>query len=298
MHGRTMKAGAILGVLALTAGCTARGGGPVAAERADAVENLRSALWTQTSVEHRAICLQAYDAAIRGMEAGLADRSWTGAAEQQALDPTDWRDLPPAVLLDVDETALDNSVYEARRIRDAQGHSLERFEAWVRESAADAVPGAVEFTKAARAKGVAVLFLTNRSTDVEPATRANLERLGFPLDSGDAVVSRGEIDTTGSADKGERRKLLSKLYRILVVAGDDLGDFLPDVRKNLAERDRMSAPFASWWGRRWIVLPNPMYGSWEDSILGVDRIKPADVRRKKKLDTLRTGPAAPVGSPN
>ena len=261
----------------------------VAAEAQESGENLKGTLWTQTSIERRAVCLQAYEIATLRLDEALRDRSWTASAEQAAIDPAKWRDLPPALLIDVDETALDNSPYEARRIRDGLGHSPERFEAWVREGKATALPGAVEFTKEARAKGVAVLYLTNRSIEMEPPTRANLESVGFPLDSGDdAVVSRGELDESGAADKGERRKQLAAKYRIVLLVGDDLGDFLANPRTKLEERERMVAAYSEWWGRRWIVLPNPSYGSWEDSLLGADRVAAADVRRKKKLAALRT----------
>ena len=235
------------------------GGAPDATH---AAEGLDAVLWTQTSVEYRATALQAYALARMQLDRALADPSWTAATEQVARP---FEGLPPAVILAADETVLDNAAYQARLIQDRATYNEENWAAWVNERKATAVPGAVAFTQYARDRGVAVFYVTNRNAPEEPATRDNLAALGFPLDPArDTVLSRRERPEWAS-DKTTRREHVAKEFRVLLLVGDDLGDFLPS-RGTVAERDARVAPYAEWWGTKWIALPNPMYGSWMSAL--------------------------------
>src|SRR5690606_15658902 len=135
-------------------------------------ENLHSTLWTQTSVEYRASTLQAYRLAMLMLDRALADSSWTAALEQEASGS--YASLPPAVVLDVDGTVLDNSAYQARLVLEDAAYASDSWNAWVQEARAVPVPGAVAFTRYAHDKGVTVIYLTNRRGDTEEATRRNL----------------------------------------------------------------------------------------------------------------------------
>lgn len=233
-------------------------------------ENLNATLWMQTAVEYRASALQAYHAARIALDAALVDRNETAAVEQTG----DVGSLPPAVILDLDETVLDNSPFEARLIVDSRPgkpavYSDPAWRAWMNEQKQRAIPGAVEFLDYARSRGVTPIYITNSSAldGGEAAERAALDRLHVPLANG-ALLMRGE-NGWNSTDKGPRRAFVAHRYRILLLVGDNFEDFVsvpPDAR-TVQGRDAMAAQYADWWGSRWIVLPNPTYGSWEQALL-------------------------------
>lgn len=236
-----------------------------AAQAAQAHENLNAVLWVQTALEYEASALQAFKLAGIQLEAALKDPGWTAAIEQTGSLGA----LKPAVIVDVDETVLDNSYYQARMIRDNTAYSSTTWDPWVQEAAATAIPGALTFAKSAAAKGVTIFYVTNRTANLEAATRANLAAAGFPLTEGvDTILTRGERPEWQASSKGPRRAHVARDYRILLLIGDDLGDFVADAAGTPAERHAKTAPQASWWGERWIMVPNPTYGSWERAIVG------------------------------
>lgn len=274
----------VLLVAALAAGCAARSTPSApgvsipasSAAAAEVVESLDGILWVQTSVEYRATALQAYVLARVQLDRALADPSWTAAVEQvgQAFGQ-----LPPAIVLDADETVLDNSPYQARLVQDNDTYDETNWAAWVNERKAGAVPGAVAFTQYARDRGVTVFYVTNRNGPEEAATRDNLSALGFPLDEArDTVLTRRERPEWQS-DKTSRREHVARDFRVLMLVGDDLGDFLPN-RGTVAERDQRVAPYAEWWGTRWIALPNPMYGSWVSALTAAPEGAPRPNKRQ------------------
>lgn len=236
-------------------------------ERAAYLRNplLNSTLWTQTAVEYAGTARQAYALAKVMMKRALADSTWTASIEQAENESGSYRDKPPAVVLDVDETVLNNSPYQARLILDDEAYGSESWTAWVREEKADSVPGALDFTRTAVQNGVQVIYLTNRDADVEASTRDNLEALGFPVDDApDAVLTQGEKE--GWESKTARREWVAERYRILLLVGDNFGDFASEVDTSLAARRKKSRSFQEYWGTRWIVLPNSQYGSWEGAL--------------------------------
>lgn len=242
---------------------------------------LLSTLWVQTAVEYDGAARQAYVLAEQMMQRGLADSTWTASTEQATGGASAYREKPPAVVLDVDETVLDNSPYQARLIRDDETYASESWGAWVRERQADPVPGARAFTRAAVEAGVHVVYLTNRDADLEAATRDNLRALGFPVDDApDAVLTQGE--QPGWEAKRPRRAWVAERYRILLLVGDNFGDFVAGADTTVAARDRRGRAFREYWGTRWIVLPNPQYGSWEGALHEFGYGRP----RLQQLDTM------------
>ncbi len=228
-------------------------------------ELLGATLWLQTSVEYPAGAVQAYRLARVRLEQALADPAWTASSEQ--LESGGYATLPPAVILDVDETVLDNSPFEARLVLDEEEYDpAGNWPRWVHEAAAAAVPGAVEFTTWAAERGVAVFYVTNRNHDLEEPTRRNLEALGFPLLADrDPLLTRYERPEWQS-EKAGRRRHVAETHRILLLIGDDASDFATGFRASLEERRRRLAETAAYWGERWIVVPNPVHGSWERAL--------------------------------
>ena len=260
-------------------------------------ENLNSVLWVQTSVEYAAIAEQAYRQAADALADALADSTWTASLEQ--IEEGGYVRLPPAVVLDADETVLDNSAYQARLILDHTAYDTESWNAWVREEAATAVPGALEFTRHADSLGVRVIYLTNRLQVVEEATRGNLLSLGFPITDGgeDAVLTRGEREAWASSDKSSRRRYLSDRYRILLLVGDNVGDFITLDDALPSERKQAMDAYRDYWGTKWIMLPNPQYGSWEEAVVRYDFSAPADVQLRRKTGSLDARRPEPVDVP-
>ena len=219
-------------------------------------ETLNAVVWMQQSAEYEAAARQAYAAAQLELNEALADST------RSAL-PSRGLAYPGAVILDVDETVLDNSPYQARLVRVDAMFERDSWNAWVREEVARPVPGALGFTRAAAAAGVQVFYVTNRSADLELATRNNLVAAGFPVsDAEDVILTRGERPEW-SGDKASRREYVQSRYRVLVLVGDDLNDFVTADRATREERAALVEENADRWGRSWILLPNPIYGSWE-----------------------------------
>ena len=200
--------------------------------------------WVRHSPERIALCEQTYRAATTALrhEAALAR---TGLP------------LPLAVVVDVDETVLDNSSYNAGLVKRGEAFQPTTWASWVEERSAPAIPGALAFARTAAELGVTVFYVTNRTVAEEPATRDNLRALGFPLQGGgdaqlDVVLTRGERAGWEGSGKGPRREAVARTHRVVLYVGDDRGDFPVEGPESF--------------GEGWFVLPNPMYGSWARSL--------------------------------
>lgn len=228
---------------------------------------LDATLWMQQSAEYEAAMLGSFALARQQLDRALADPDWDAMPAGERKAPA--RGLPPALITDADETLLDNSAFQARSIQaGSPDFSYAAWLAWVSERRARALPGALAFYRYAAEQGVTVYYVTNRDDPAErAATVDNLRALGFPVaDDGSNVMLRNDPRAAGR-EKGARRSWISERHRVLLMLGDNLGDFLdgvavsPRARHTLVERNRMR------WGTQWIMLPNPAYGSWESAIL-------------------------------
>jgi acid phosphatase len=249
----------------------------------------------QTSSEYRATCLQIYRAAIHQMGVALVDRNATAAIEQRAamLDPNHCAaNLPPAVILDVDETVLDNSGFQAQMIASGQQYSPEAWAEWTSDAPSIPVPGVKEFLDACQAAGVTPFFVTNRATEVKAATRANLLKYDLisPESPVDTLLCKQDRDTWTS-DKYSRRAHIARSYRILLLIGDDLNDFVSvGIKPTPSARRSLANEHASNWGTKWFMLPNPNYGGWERAIHGWRDQSARETKLKLKRDLLRLEP--------
>src|SRR5688572_32887104 len=141
-----MRSALFIAAFLASASCAARTESPAAAPATPAAathENLNAVVWMQTALEYEASALQAFRLAQMQVDAALSNPAWTAAIEQTA----DASKLPPAVIVDVDETVLDNSYYQARMIRDRTEYSSATWDPWVQEARATAIPGALAFAK-------------------------------------------------------------------------------------------------------------------------------------------------------
>ena len=251
-------------------------------------DDLNAVVWTQRAVEHDLVFREVYRAAEERLLAALADPAWDALPREERQGPV--AGLPPAVILDVDETVLDNSPYQALLVKTGKEYDEFSWRQWCLKEAARPLPGALEFVRFAADHGVGVFYLTNRSVDLGPATLANLRKAGFPA-SPESFLGLGVVvagcEMVGT-DKGCRRRLLGSHHRILMQFGDQIVDFV-DVAANTPDgRGKAMAPYAAWIGARWWVLPNPTYGSWEPALFNNDWTQPRERRRQAKIDALRT----------
>src|SRR5712691_1425331 len=139
---------------------------------------LNAVLWMQRSVEYKASALTAFALARLRLDQALLDPNWTAAPKEQTGA---YQVLPPAVVLDADESILDNSAYQAWMVLKGTTFDPKTWNAYVNTVTTLAIPGAVEFARYADVKGVKVFYVTNRTVEEEPATRKNLEKFGFPM---------------------------------------------------------------------------------------------------------------------
>jgi 5'-nucleotidase (lipoprotein e(P4) family) len=204
-------------------------------------------LWMQTSAEYRASSYQAFNLARTNLDTFLA--SHTGSK-------------PVAVIVDADETVIDNSAYEAFLIGNDFGYSSKTWTSWMAAAQATAVPGALEFLNYAKGKGVDIFYVTNRKMVGYEGTEKNLKALGFP-----DVDKKHLLLRTKSSDKQPRRDMVAKDYEIAFLMGDNLNDFLSVfAKKSVADRLAEVDKIKEMWGQKFIVLPNPTYGEWEGAI--------------------------------
>ena len=265
---------------------------PAAAAKAATAEvaaddNLNAVLWVQRSAEYQAVSQTIYRAAADQLDAALNQKNW------DALVPTERGNaatgLKPAVIMDVDETVLDNSPYQARLVRDGKEFDDLSWDAWVAEKKAKPLAGVVDFAKAARAKGVTILYLSNRAEHLQAATLENLRAVGMPVQDDSVFLGLGtfvkDCEQHGS-EKNCRRRFAGQNYRVLMQFGDQLGDFAQIVSNTAAGRSQLYAEYADWFGERWWMLPNPTYGSWEPAMFNNAWDQPRPARRQAKRDAL------------
>jgi acid phosphatase len=242
-------------------------------------DNLNATLWMQSSVEYAGVTMGAYRLATVMLDKALADANWTAVPGEQG---DNYADRPPAVILDVDETVLDNSKYQAWMVMNGKTFHPKTWGEFVNSVDSMPIPGSLEFTRYADSRGVKVFYVSNRTGDLEAATRKNLEKYGYPMGGNvDTVLLKAEIPEWGSSKKSPRRSHVGKDYRVLLVLGDNFGDFVDGYKGSLAERKALMEKHGDMWGTKWIVLPNPSYGSWESAPFGHNWKEP-DQRGKKQ----------------
>jgi len=225
-------------------------------------QSMLAVLYAQSSAEYEANNLQTFAGAKLALEKALVNKNWTAAIEQKE----DFSEKPPAVILDIDETVLNNIPFQARAIIKGESYPNGWVE-WMLEEASTSVAGVSEFLKYADSKGIKIFYVTNRIAIAEEATRNNLKKLGLPFDTDrDVLLMKNENGWT--SDKVSRRELIAKDYRILLLIGDQLGDFisLDEATAGMDSRKEVAAKYEEMWGKKWFIITNPIYGRWEAAI--------------------------------
>lgn len=229
-----------------------------------------AALWVRTSAEYRALCLQAYNLAKM-----MLDKDLAGAKT----------DRKRIIVADVDDVIIQTIGYETDLITTDTAYPAKWLD-WVAGASGQAVPGSVEFLNYAASKGVETYYLTNRRVGPEfQGTLDNLKKLGCPIaDTGHLLL---EKEATFS-DKRPRELPLENEYHVVLYLGDNLDDFPENFfGKSVEERRRLADAVKNEWGKRYIMFPNPLYGSWERALKNYKSGLSPDEQYKIRRSLLR-----------
>jgi len=250
----------ILLVVGLFSGCTLEHN---AKEGTDNEYLLLATLFQQKAAEKRALSYQAFNIAKLSLDNQLKIADLT---------------KPLAVIVDIDETVLDNSPFEAKSILNNSDYP-KYWDEWCQLAAAKPLAGSVEFLNYAKSKGVAVFYITNRKIKLMEPTLKNLNEKGFPFADEDHVLMR--LD---DSNKESRRNLVATNHQIALLIGDNLGDFIHVFDdKNIVDRFLLTDNYKSEFGVKFIVLPNPMYGSWLNDLFNNN----SDLLKEEKIKILK-----------
>lgn len=230
---------------------------------------LQATLYHQTAAEMRALAYQAFNLARLQLDRELRK---AGLSRQQAI------------VVDIDETVLDNSPFEGKLIQEGTSYP-DYWAAWIKKQKAEPIPGSVDFLNYADKKGISVFYVSNRHDSLRAATKANLKSVGFPQVKDEHIFLK-----TTTSSKVERRQRISGSHDIVMLMGDNLNDFSAvfeggTVQERYSKTDSLRKAF----GSRFIVLPNAMYGEWEGAAIDYHyELSPAEKVQKKleKIDSF------------
>lgn len=212
-------------------------------------ENMMATNWYQTSGEARALYLQGYNVATQRLKEYLKTP----------------HTKPYSIVLDLDETVLDNSPYQAENIILGRGYDSKSWDEWVNMKKAKAVPGAKEFLQFADKNGVKIYYISDRTESQLEATIENLRAEGIPVQTNDSVLLKNKDDKSG---KVNRREHVKNHTQLIMLFGDNLSDFDLFSSKSIDERNAKVEELSKEFGDRFIIFPNPLYGAFETAIYG------------------------------
>ncbi|MEQ1607295.1 MAG: 5'-nucleotidase, lipoprotein e(P4) family [Pyrinomonadaceae bacterium] len=249
---------------------------PAPQPSADLQYQVGATLYMQKAAEYRALAYQAFNLAHWQLDADLDKKNIKKLPKAEQKKPR-------AIVVDIDETVLDNSPSQALSIKNKTPFNLNEWYAWGEMRKAKAIPGSVDFLNYAVSKGAKVFFVSNRDEVQKQATIDNLKNAGFKDASTDNVLMR-QVDAENKpiSTKEPRRQFILQKYRIVILMGDNLDD-LSNVfeRKSVVDRFAEVDKVKNDWGKRWIVLPNAMYGTWENAIYEYGRLTDAQKAEKR-----------------
>lgn len=207
-------------------------------------------LWMRTAAEYRALCYQGYNAAMMEIDRALAE------------PPADGK--PLAIVLDCDETVVDNTPALARAAVNGNGcYTSLWWRDWIVNGEAYTMPGAADFLNEVHQKGVEIFYVTNRleSTSYDSSER-NLRALGFPTVDREHLLLA--VDT---GNKQGRFDKVAETHHVILYMGDNAGDLpIGTYGKGRAERNAIIDANKDAFGTKYIVFPNPAYGAWVSAL--------------------------------
>lgn len=260
------KQGTLFIIAALTfAAC--RTSAPIAANAPDSdasyllsKQSADAVLWQHSSAEAYWSYRQAYEFASLKLELILEDIE----EEKQMLDSAARDRRPLAVIVDIDETVLDNSPYQVNAVRQGRNFDSKDWKTWTDKAAAKASPGALDFLRDVRDAGCEVFYLSNRDQSEKVSTLKNLADIGFPF-----ADERHLMLMEGTSDKTARRAKVRSTHHVVLLVGDQLRDYDERFKdRSIDDGKKAVDAMADSLSEQFILLPNPMYGTYRDAIQG------------------------------
>lgn len=230
-------------------------------------QNMMSTNWFQTSGEAKALFLQGYNLATRNLKEELKKPS----------------SKPYSIVLDLDETVLDNSPYSAENLKNGKNWSKESWKEWVEKAEAEVLPGAKEFLDFADKNKVKIFYISDRYEDDLEATIRNLKKLNLPIQDEKSILLKSKNDKSG---KTSRREYVKNHTNLVLLLGDNLSDFEDFSTKSIDERNKKVEDLALEFGNKFIIFPNPMYGAFETAIYS-GKFGPAQTLIEARKKVLR-----------
>ena len=209
-------------------------------------ENTMGSLWYQNAAEVDALYQQGYNVA-------------TSKLKELLKQPTS---KPYSIVFDIDETVLSNIPFQVKMIKDGTAFNPKLWDEWVQKAEAKPVAGAKEFLQFADKNKVQIYYISDRTDAQVDATIKNLEAQGLPVQGRDHLMFKKE----GDKSKEGRRQEVLKHTNLVMLFGDNLVDFAEFSTKSEADRDKMFEQLKAEFGDKFIIFPNPMYGSWESAV--------------------------------
>lgn len=228
---------------------------------------IQALLWQQNAAEYRALTYQAYNLAKMQLDNILTDHQFK---------------KPIAIVTDIDETVLDNSPYSGKQIELNEEYTSQRWTEWVKKEKANSIAGALSFFNYAKSKNVVVFYISNRSSKQTNETIKNLKLHGFPFADKTHVLLKNT-----HSEKETRRNIVRKNHEIVLFLGDNLTDFSSVFEdQTSSQRNKSVDSLKTFFGEKFIVFPNPIYGDWEtkgifEGKYNWSTIQKDSIRRKK-----------------
>lgn len=205
-----------------------------------------TAAYQQKAAEYKALCYQAYNVAQLRLDEFITEET----------------PLPKAIMTDVDETFLDNSPNQVHQSLLGKDFDNVSWHKWTDEASADTMPGALRFFQYAASKGVEIFYVTNRDQEERESTLRNLQKYGFPFADNFHLKLK-----SATSSKVSRRDSIELNYTIIMQLGDNLNDFDGAFEKrSVSQRGDQADADRSMFGKKYIILPNPSYGEWENAL--------------------------------
>ncbi|AFI05135.1 hypothetical protein HCD_00515 [Helicobacter cetorum MIT 99-5656] len=210
---------------------------------------VRSTKYHQQSAEIKALRLQTYKMAKMALDNNLKFV----------------KNKKPAIILDLDETVLDTSDYAGYLAKNCLEYTEKTWDDYEKQGTSKLVAGALEFLEYAHYKGVMIFYISNRTHKNKAFVLKMLKSLKLPQVSEKSVLLKEK-----DKPKAIRRAMVAKDYEIILQVGDTLHDFdviFAQDKKNTKEQQNKVLKNAQKFGTEWIILPNSLYGTWEDEPL-------------------------------
>ena len=170
-------------------------------------------------------------------------------------------------MTDIDETVLSNAAYQAHQTLQGIDYDATSWYQWTSSANADTVPGALSFLKYASSKGVKIFYVTNRDEKEREGTLKNLQKFNFPDAVNDHLLLKGEFSS-----KENRKQQILTNHQIVLLIGDNLNDLsIAFEKKYPDDRMRVTDSLSHQFGKTFIVLPNAVYGDWENALYHYNR---------------------------